>query len=407
MATLDQIEKRRKRLLELLLEHGSITLEACMNELDIGKRTLLDDVAELRRQNYEIKRKKNILYGSEIGSRNTFEHSSRATVRQAFILRLFQENGGAPKDDAHLYKDILEDMNFAYEISSKTFRKDIQTLIGKGYLTKNADRKICPTSKSYLIKEYSSEDSEEMLTRLYNYSHGDDLDPLADSVIQKISRELYYKLCTDTDISPAPYFTFKKKYPGNLTKAFSIFQNCNFHHHILRLRYKPKESAGEEFLFCTGKLVYSMAQSRLYAMGKDGSGTLRLLNFEYIASAEETEDSNPEYIAKEYQQICREMFIVSVEKPFQAKIFFKDELQVMDKIRRLHKSRPDTSSLTEYQNGMLYQDTIRGFYDFARYLRGFGRSCKVIEPQRLQESLIRSSRILTDEYRQILEKENS
>lgn len=149
-----------------------------------------------------------------------------------------------------------------------------------------------------------------------------------------------------------------------------------------------------------------MDQSKLYTMGKDDSKTLRLLNFEYITSVTETNSFNLEYNAQEYTKICNEMFSVSIEEPFQVKIFFKDELQIMNKVRHLHASRPFTSSLKEHQNGILYRDTIRGFYDFSRYLRGFGRSCKVIEPQRLRENLIASAQKLADEYRQILDREN-
>lgn len=406
MTKLDEIQNRRKKLLKMLSEQESITLEACMCELNIGLRTLLSDIADLRSQNYEIKRKKNTISGSNISSFNTYEHSSRAIARQASILRFFQKNPGSPQREDLLYNKIFKNINSPDEISGKTFHKDIKTLIEQGYLTRNKDKTLSSTLKVYTTKNFSSADSDQMLTHLYNYSYGDAMDPIADNLIKKISRELYYKLCTDTNITYTPYYTFKKKYPGDLSKAFSIFQSCDFYHHILQLRYEPEDLPAEEFLFRTGKLVYSMNQSKLYAMGKDDSGTLRLLNFEYITSSAATDHPNLEYNAREYDRICREMFSVSVEKPFQVKIFFKDELQILNKVRCLQASRPSTSSLKEYQNGVLYQDTIRGFYDFARYLRGFGRSCKVIEPQCLRENLIASAQRLSEEYRQILNKEN-
>lgn len=52
----------------------------------------------------------------------------------------------------------------------------------------------------------------------------------------------------------------------------------------------------------------------------------------------------------------------------------------------------------------MYRDTVRGLSDVARYLRGFGRSCKVNKPEKLKQMMIESNDKVIEMYEEYLNK---
>ena len=56
------------------------------------------------------------------------------------------------------------------------------------------------------------------------------------------------------------------------------------------------------------------------------------------------------------------------------------------------------------EDKIVYRDTVRGLSDVARYLRGFGRSCKVNKPEKLKQMMIESNDKVIEMYEEYLNK---
>jgi len=82
----------------------------------------------------------------------------------------------------------------------------------------------------------------------------------------------------------------------------------------------------------------------------------------------------------------------------QVKVLFKNEGNVFYKVKRdLHCRK--NKKLTEYDDYLVYEDTVIGINSFKRWLRSYGSSAVVIEPEELKQELIESARKCLEYYK--------
>ena len=84
-------------------------------------------------------------------------------------------------------------------------------------------------------------------------------------------------------------------------------------------------------------------------------------------------------------------------------IEFKDCFNIKERLEKMAANRK-FAKLDISEDKIVYRDTVRGLSDVARYLRGFGRSCKVNKPEKLKQMMIESNDKVIEMYEEYLNK---
>ena len=151
---------------------------------------------------------------------------------------------------------------------------------------------------------------------------------------------------------------------------------------------------------CVGIVVYVVETARIYLIGessredqnKDRTGkNYVVIPLDRITAVVQGKKVNTCYKTPEYYRIYREMFQISTEEPMKVCVRFENFPFIRDKIERLCIVR-ETAQMEIRGEEIIFKDTIRGRGDFARYLRRFGRSAIVEEPEQLREDMMSASR---------------
>jgi predicted DNA-binding transcriptional regulator YafY len=145
----------------------------------------------------------------------------------------------------------------------------------------------------------------------------------------------------------------------------------------------------------------------------------RIIDVEQIEGKIEvlTDQINDLYETREYIDIYRESFSLSSEPISHVVVEVKDYGNLKRKFQTLCDQRnkmfrgEERAKITESpktfddqkesgeQNTFLYEDNLRGLSDFAKYLRRFGRSVRVIEPEKLRRLMLDDVTRLEEVYR--------
>lgn len=158
--------------------------------------------------------------------------------------------------------------------------------------------------------------------------------------------------------------------------------------------------------FSVGLLFYSVETGSFYALGhnmtEDRIETRRL---DWIEKIETLQENNKEYHLQKYYSIYTEMFSSQYEdKAYPVKVYFQDFGNVLKRFNDLHKVRKLSSIRAiekppkECPYSYVYEDTVRGLSDFARYLRGFGISVLAVKPTELQEKMLFTYNRIIEKY---------
>lgn len=87
------------------------------------------------------------------------------------------------------------------------------------------------------------------------------------------------------------------------------------------------------------------------------------------------------------------------EEPVAVKVRFYPHFDVQAKVRKFVQTTRPTARLTEEPDGsLILEDTISGTEEFRRWIRGFGRSAEVLEPQSMREQLLTGARRMLARY---------
>ena len=87
------------------------------------------------------------------------------------------------------------------------------------------------------------------------------------------------------------------------------------------------------------------------------------------------------------------------------KVLFEDFGNIIERITVLHQQRKESKlyqleeSIEGIPHSFVYEDDLRGISAFERYLRSFGSSALVIEPDNLREKIINSNNKILNHYK--------
>ena len=122
-----------------------------------------------------------------------------------------------------------------------------------------------------------------------------------------------------------------------------------------------------------------------------------VIHYTSIKDIKTTEYVNTIFQNEFYKKVTESMFCISVDEPVHVKVEFENLFQIKDKLSKLLVNRPN-ATLVVSGEVLVYEDDISGLNDFARYLRRFGYSCKVIEPVELKDKMLESAERILDAY---------
>ena len=148
-------------------------------------------------------------------------------------------------------------------------------------------------------------------------------------------------------------------------------------------------------IFAVGLLFYSVETNNFYILGKNYTeDRIECRRMDWVKDIKVLDDTHNEYHQKKYYSIYEEIFSAQYEdKSYKVKVLFSDFGNVPKRFADLNKAR-SKSSIRRISNKpddcefeFVYEDTIRGLYDFSRYLRSFGKSVIALEPSQLVEKM--------------------
>ena len=320
-------------------------------------------------------------------------------------------------DNSHLIKNLRknigeDDLPVAREVISVTaLRKDLASLrkqqlvtIEKGkhtyYKLTSAAPYIIPVSGDSLYEfcqryeeSASSTTGVEPLKQTYSK-----ITKLINLDGNDITQHRFGKI---NDITPSQIDTFNN------------FISSNYRNYLIQFESGPA-NAKRNYEFAVGLLFYSVETSCFYALGENiTTGFTESRRLDRITKVITTDKPNTIYHAKKYFQIYDEMFSSSYEEtPCTVKVLIQDAFNVKKRFMDLCQTRKNATirPIENPPEGCIYthvyEDTIRGIPDFARYLRSFGMSVLALEPMELREKMIFTYNRIIEKYEEIDENKD-
>lgn len=149
-------------------------------------------------------------------------------------------------------------------------------------------------------------------------------------------------------------------------------------------------------LYSVALLYYVVETGAFYALGRNQTEkSIHPIRIDYLKAIEDTSKKNTVFHHPDYYQIYNEMFAAGFDsKVSHVKVLIQDFSNVLSRFQNLHGVRK-SSKLYYLDNppedciySYVYEDDIRGIYDFARFLRSFGSSVLALEPIELRDAMI-------------------
>lgn len=415
MAGMKKADIRRQGILEDL-KSGDRTLEELKAKYSGSTETIKADIKYLRGQGIEIatvRRNTQNRYSLKQEAAEEavyYEKTSSKNVRKLFLMLILQKNNGMSfadiKDAVVKYSrdkyirfnsDSGEDTG---EVTFNTIRNDLKELVVEK-LIKERDELYYVSSQAPLQLVLSEEEAERVFMLLENCAKGSVYEKVLNGIKKKMTDALFY----ETKDADKNYYVYKRKYE-EADRIESILDELNkypFETKQLEIRYKGSSDTPVTIYMSVGNIVYSLEKDRVYLLGHS-KGKPMVIAYNQIQSIRATKEDNLVFRNDFYKKLVNTMFGISVEEPVHVKVEFDNRDYIREKINRILKNRPEATISVEGKV-FIYEDNVSGMHDFARYLRGYGSGCRVLQPKKLQNILRNGAKRTLDFYAQMEESD--
>ncbi len=402
MADSKTINKRRNQIIEILKFNQEATMEELMKLCNIKQRTLLTEIKELRNFGFDIQRKNNVFKLENNTTSIVYEEADKRIMRQLVILSIFENKSKLSKKDIiNSYKTQLlayRDDKIIFDDSIRRLLDDDLKDLVKRNILKIKDSMLYTTLNTPVWSRIKLEKMEELRDRVSLIKKGHDAFGIWNSIEEKITNEIVQKLYGEENTITDEIITYETKQTVQVEKELQILTEISYSTKELIITYKTNKGYIYEKNIQIGAVIYSCEREKIYLLAKEmDNEKLSLFNLSGVISLTETEKNNQIFMNNDIKKIINEMFIVSVEDPFYVELEFDNVYNIHEKITRLAKDRKNAKYEIK-DDKIVYYDCIRGLNDFARYIRGFGRSCKVIKPKELKDMIYESNEAVIKMY---------
>lgn len=381
----DDRRLRREKLILYIRDHGPVSSAQLCGELGMSRSSLSDDLRAVNLKGDVILSPSkgvyvfNPVYSDSFSPYNKID---RESVRKWAILM------SLCRSDLTI-EEIYEYITAAGLVCSKTsLYRSVKELQSEGLLSRRSEGK----------KRYYHSDSlyEADPSRIRRYQRSQMLQSGSVHIEDHKTLNIKIRHCIseaeDPSRDPAMISAGRMSLlSSDQIELLQSFEQYPFTEKVLEITYSTNAGGSASCLFRTGLIVFAAETSRIYLIGKDGEMRYCVIPLDRITAVSPTRRNNTCYDATEFHTLYREMFQISVEPPVDVRVRFENYSFIRDKIERLCRIR--SSGKLELSDGdLLYTDRIRGEADFSRFLRRFGRSAIVEEPESLRQRLIDTSR---------------
>lgn len=393
--TMGKMDDRLNRMLEIFEEHNSIELEALVKEFNVTDRTVKSDIAKLRKRGIDVELKNgNCTYRLQ----NRFSRVNsinQKDIRNSIILQIVSENP-ANLDRSELIDCILKRVISTDSISYKTLERAIKDLEDEYILNMDKDGKYNISIGTETIYSIPKEDAYRFCYYQSIYGKDFPFSRLLKSVSKKITSAINEGEDSEDDYEEDKFITIGRRFHDDEHSVNLIMklEESNYTKKNLKVRYNTNKGYIKDLAIDVVVILYNFDKDRTYVVGITQKG-LTLLDIEKIQSIETMNLENKYFMDSGIMEKVNMMFSSATDGPHKVKVKFQNIYNIKEKMDKLKQNRK-TAYIFEEGNYFIYEDTIYGLYDFAGFLRKFGRSCEVIEPIELRD-------IMKETYKKLLE----
>lgn len=329
-----------------------------------------------------------------------------------YLLRLNNRN---VYDDNHIIKSIRvngannflseEEIQVASDfVSVTTLRKDLYDLRNQGFVKLNEEQKVTyeMTAKAPFLIPISEESLLELCQKYEdNQTVTTELVPLK-SAYKKMQMILNLEDSEKTQRRFGKINQISKKQ----IQTFNDFISHPYKTNRLQINSSFNDKERHDVI-SVGLLFYSIETSSFYALVNNHTqNRIESIRLDYIDSIDDLDTSNTIFHSDTYYKMYDEMFSAGFDPEVShVKVLFQDFGNIVTRFKNLETIR-NTSSIRLINNPpencvfkYVYEDDVRGLYDFAKFLRSFGYSVLAVEPPELKD-------IMTNTYNRALQKYN-
>lgn len=430
----------------LLSKSGTdISRDTIINETGISKARLSELIKEIRSDGYEIiTPNRSGIVRLESGKNINHDITSQE-VRQWLIMLALSKLGAATYmelvcgilsivDSTYLYDGIAVDDNYSdmdileylennnqsakYDIDQclplPTFRKDLRSLIKDGFIDKKRIQYKNGVHVVYSISEKAPAILFESEDEIYDFMTF--YDSFKASLSNTEPLESLYKKCSliydwESYDTATQIYGKSNHINKDQLKHLHSFVKYPYKTKTLELNYLARNGA-MDITISSGLLFYSVETNCFYLLctNMDNKATMQL-RLDRIVTIKEGKEKNKSYRSSFFINIYDEMFSASFEPDkSHVKVLFQDFGNIKEQLTALHNKRKfsklyEIAPLSdEIPHRLVYEDDLRGLSAFSRFLRSFGSSAIVLEPDNLRELMIHSNEKILKNYEGIFDE---
>ena len=402
---------KRKQLLLQELTGGPKTLEYLVEKFGVKESSIKHDIVNLKKQGLQIKGTplkgwylENASSGEEEADATIYNKSIQNDVVRLVLILILQ------KSDVPLTSKELADEYIKYTYRPEDETSLVEERLKKYFLPRLLEEgmivKAASSSKeaSYVVSKdapvylsLSEEDAGSIINQLEVYGKSHPFSDQLENVLKKLVKAYYNDEVID---SGEKYEVLGRSFmrTSAIKDIYSRIEGISYERKIVEITYKRRNGEETVYKFKTGLVTYVADKDRMYMIGqKVGSDEDFVMLVSGIVDIKETDEPNNIYGSVHYMDLFYDMFSISYEPVERVRIRFKDEYNIMEKLRNRFKNRRKCT-LTKRDGYIYYEDEVRGLQDLAKMLRSFGSCMEVLEPEELRNYMKFSAKRLLERY---------
>ena len=384
---------RRQKILQYIREHGPVRAAKVCEDLSMSRSSLFDDIRAINHQHPVLVSPKRGFYEYRPDSGDPSEVRQildRTHIRRWYIVLLLS---GQSMSCGQLQDELNRN---GFPCSTDTLFRDLKALKALRVVEKIQTGK----AQVYRSEAILAPDNDGIRRYLGMRRRRRTSGRVQISAFEEIDRKLHAAIPSSGKLIPKRPVVHRTGRQARVSPEqlalLQMFRGFPFADFVLKIPYRDEAGIPGECLFSVGMLVYSVEASRICLLGKDETGTDRIIGLDQIdmdAVDVVSEKRNACYQSAEFIRIFDEMFQLSADPPSEVRVRFRNLPYIAAKVRRLCENRKNAQiELVNGDREILYTDVIRGVPDFADYLRRFGRFAIAEAPAELAERLAETSR---------------
>lgn len=418
-----QVLKKQALLLEKFQQGEELSSAQIREVMECNSpQTVLNYINKLKKQGYPIEKKERsgktyyFLAKSDVLS---YQPITLDILRKYSIIQTLQQSSATIDTVETLVKKLTAGKDkSAIGIGKSSLRKLIHELIEEGEIVLDQkdmqmDSYRVTAQRIPFVLSLNDNELQRLEAELCHISPGNAYYESLRSLHHKVSL-LLGNIPDDTTPYFDNYIFYGKKYESfyDLFRKLSAKFPAKFERHVLRIEYQTNSKGIKTIDLALKLLIYSAEKNKLYlwgqpttAMTPQGLPTFDIfIELNQIKQVGLIAETHNLFQSPKYYDAFQTMFDISTEKGVHVLVeFYKtgdDVTRIKNELNHLKNHRPN-AKIEEQDDKILYSDIISGLPDFAKYLRQFGASVRVLEPMSLKQELAHSIQKSLKQYEEV------